>query len=241
MAAQDSLKQRIHRGETVIGVSVPIDADRSQMEDILSKDSYDFLTLDSQHSPYNEEKLVRYCSLAEDLGMPVQFRIKNTRQAYLNGNILDLGPAALEVPLVEDQSVVAEALAAFHYPQVGKRSWGGAARHGVKSRDNRLEYAEWWNNNGVLCLQMETLNAVTNARQLAKPGVDCLTWGPADLSFDIEAHPQHPLQTVDDCLRHVLKQLEGTEVKISFRNVTPDLRERYLEMGVTVFMERPKS
>ncbi|MFQ6030466.1 MAG: aldolase/citrate lyase family protein [Dehalococcoidia bacterium] len=240
MAAQDSLKQRIRRGETVIGVSVPIDADRSQMEDILGKDSYDFLTLDSQHSPYDEEKLVRYCSLAEDLGIPVQFRIKNTRHAYLIGNILDLGPAAIEVPLVGDESVVDEALAAFYYPQVGKRSWGGAARHGVRGRDDRLEYADWWNNHGVLCLQMETLNAVTNARQLAKPGVDCLTWGPADLSFDIEAHPQHPLQTVDDCLRHVLQQLAGTEVKVSFRNGTPDQREKYLAMGVTVFMERPR-
>ena len=61
---------------------------------------------------------------------------------------------------------------------------------------------------GVVCLQMETLAAVTNARRLAKPGVDCLTWGPADLSFDMEAHPHHPFQTVEDCQRHVQQQLE---------------------------------
>jgi 2-keto-3-deoxy-L-rhamnonate aldolase RhmA len=209
------------------------------MEDILGKDSYDFITLDSQHSAYNEEKLVSYCGLAEELRMPVQFRIKNTRNAYLIGNVLDLGPAAIEVPLVEDEAIVDEAISNFYYPQVGKRSWGGAARFGVQGRDERLEYADWWNNNGILCLQMETLRGITNARQLAKPGVDCLTWGPADLSFDIEAHPQHPLQTVDDCLRHVLQQLEGTEVKVSFRNGTPDQRDKYREMGVTVFMERP--
>ena len=239
MPGQDSLKQRIKRGETAIGVSVPLDATRSQMEDILGKDSYDFITLDSQHSAYNEEKLVSYCGLAEELRMPVQFRIKNTRNAYLIGNVLDLGPAAIEVPLVEDEAIVDEAISNFYYPQVGKRSWGGAARFGVQGRDERLEYADWWNNNGILCLQMETLRGITNARQLAKPGVDCLTWGPADLSFDIEAHPQHPLQTVDDCLRHVLQQLEGTEVKVSFRNGTPDQRDKYREMGVTVFMERP--
>lgn len=60
-----------------------MDSTRVQLEDILSKDSYDFLTLDSQHSPYNEEKLASYCTLAEDLGMPVQFRIKNTRHAWV--------------------------------------------------------------------------------------------------------------------------------------------------------------
>ena len=60
-------------------MSAPLDSTRPQLENILSKDSYDFLTLDSQHTPYNEEKLASYCTLAEDLGMPVQFRIKNTR------------------------------------------------------------------------------------------------------------------------------------------------------------------
>ena len=241
MPNNDRLKQRIHSGEIVVGVSAPLDSDKSRLESILSKDTYSFLTIDSQHSPYNEEKLVTFCATAQELGVPVQFRIKNTRHAYLIGNVLDLGPAAIEVPLVEDEAVVDEALDAFYYPQVGHRSWGGTARHGIDGRENRLEYAKWWNEHGVLCLQMETLAAVTNARALAKPGIDCLTWGPADLSFDMEAHPQHPFQTVDDCLRHVLQQLEGTSVQISFRNGTPDERDKYIDMGITVFMERPQA
>ena len=65
--------------------------------------------------------------------------------------------------------------------------------------------------------------------------------GPSDLSFDLEAHPQHPFKTVDDCLRHVLKQLEGTDIRVSFRNYSPDLRNKYMDMGVTVCMERPRS
>jgi 2-keto-3-deoxy-L-rhamnonate aldolase RhmA len=183
---------------------------------------------------------VAFCAMAEGVGIPVQFRIKHPRHAYLIGNILDLGPLSIEVPLVEEASTVDEALAAFYYPQVGKRSWGGAARYGVKGREDRLEYAHWWNNHGILCLQIETIQAVTNARKLAKPGVDCLTWGPADLSFDLEGHPVHPFKTVDDCLRHVLTQLEGTDVKVSFRSGTPDLRHKYIDMGVTVLMERPQ-
>jgi 2-keto-3-deoxy-L-rhamnonate aldolase RhmA len=178
--------------------------------------------------------------MTEAMGIPVQFRIKHPRHAYLIGNILDLGPLSIEVPLVETAAVVDEALAVFYYPQVGKRSWGGSARYGIKGRDNRREYAAWWNSHGILCLQIETLTAVTHARQLAKPGVDCLTWGPSDLSFDLEAHPTHPFQTVDDCLRHVLKQLEGTDVHVSFRNYSHELRQKYMDMGVTVFMERPR-
>ena len=235
-----SLKERIVRGDIIVGVSVPITATKSQMEDILSKDDYAFIHADSQHSPYSEERLVQYCETAKEVGIPVQFRIKHPRHAYLVGNVLDLGPLGIEVPLVEDEATVDEAINWFYYPQVAKRSWGGAARYGVEERGDRLEYAEWWNENGILCIQMETLRAVTNARHLAKPGITCLTWGPADLSYDIEAHPHHPLQSVDDCLKHVIEQFEGTNIRMSFRNYDYKLRDYYKDMGVTVFMENPK-
>ena len=35
--------------------------------------------------------------------------------------------------------------------------------------------------------------------------------------------------------------LEGTSVRISFRNGTPDQRQKYIDMGITVFMERPQA
>ena len=87
---------------------------------------------------------------------------------------------------------------------------------------------------------MESIQAVSNALQLAKAGVDCLTWGPNDLLYDIEAHPQHPFRTVDDCVQHVLKQLEGTNIRINFRSYDFNLRNKYIDMGVTMLMESPK-
>ncbi len=239
MSDSESLKQRIRRGDIVIGVSAPVSAGKSQLEDILGKDSYSFLSVDSQHAPYNEEKLVEFCGVSAELGIPVQFRIKHTRHAYLIGNILDLGPLGIEIPIVEDEATVDEALEAFYYPQVGRRSWGGAARYGIGGRDDRLQYADWWNRTGILCLQMESVRAVTNVRRLAKPGVDCLTWGPNDLLYDLEAHPEHPFKSVDDCVRHALKQLQGADTRISFRSYSPENRNKYIDMGVTVLMESP--
>ena len=61
------------------------------------------------------------------------------------------------------------------------------------------------------------------------------------MRFDLEAHPMQPFRTVDDGLCHVLKQLEGMAVPISFRSYSPDLRNTYLDMGVTVLLERPKA
>lgn len=241
MAKGDTLKQRIRSGEVIIGVSVPISADRKRMEAILSKDKYDYIVVDSQHSAFNEDRLVTVCAIAEEVGIPLQFRIKHTRQAYLIGNLLDLGPWSIEVPQVELESTVDEAINYFYYPQVGIRSNGGAARYGLKGREEQFEYAKWWNNTGVLEMQLESVQATTNARKLAKPGVDLLSWGPTDLAFSLEGNPKHPFKTMDDCIRYVLEQLHGTQVKVSLRSGTPDQRDKYTKMGVTVLLERAQA
>ena len=235
-----NLKQRIRAGEILIGVSVPLDASESEMEAIISKDDYAFVFTDSQHGPFNEETLVRFCEASNNLGIPSQFRIKHTRHTYLIGNILDLGPVGIEVPQVETIEIVKEAAHYFYYPQMGGRSVGGAARYRVDERPGRTEYGSWWNQTGFLSIQMESLRAVTTVSQLAIDGVDCLTWGPNDLLYDIEAHPKHPLQTVDDCVKHALGQLQGSQTRISFRSYDYKLRNKYIDMGVTVLMEHPK-
>lgn len=114
MSEQVSLKQRIHRGDIVVGVSVPMTVTHQRLEEILGQDTYGFVTVDSQHSAYSEERLVAFCALAAEVGIPVQFRIKHPRHAYLIGNILDLGPWGIEVSLVETAAVVEEALDAFY-------------------------------------------------------------------------------------------------------------------------------
>ena len=136
-----NLKQRIRDGDQVLGVSVPINPDRDRLERILSKDNYDFVSVDSQHSAYNEDTLAQFCGMASDIGIPVQFRIKNIRHAYLVGNHLDLGPSGIEIPQVEDETTVDEALDYFYYPQRGIRSWGGVHRYGIDETPDRLDYA----------------------------------------------------------------------------------------------------
>ncbi len=214
MSDQKLLKQRIHERETIQVANAPMDVSKSQLEDILSQDSYDLVGVDAQHAAFSERNLVAFCAIAAELGVPVQLRIKHTRNAYLIGNYLDLGPFAIVVPQVEDEATVDEAINAFYYPPIGKRSWGPSSGYGVKERRDRLEYAEWWNNNGILCLQLESVNAVTNARQLGKPGVDMFAFGANDLNFSLETYPHPPFKTVDECIQHVVKQMEGTHVKV---------------------------
>jgi len=233
-----NLKERIRRGEDVLGVSVSMNVEKDRLAGIIESGPYDYVWVDAQHSPFNEERLFEFCGMANEMGVPAWVRLKHTRDAVLAGNYLDLGPSGIEVPQVETTATVDTALNAFYYPQTGLRSWGGTARVGLDGREDRLEYAKWWGETGVLWVQIESVDAVTNARALAKPGVDCLSFGPADLSFSMEAHPHHPFQSVDDCVRHVVEQLRDSDVAVCFRSYVPEMRQKYRDMGVTVLLER---
>ena len=211
---ENSLKNRLHTGGDVELVQAPMTASRQQLEEIAAADPIDLFSIDAQHAPYNEERLASFCAAAAELDIPVRLRIKHTRQAYLIGNYLDLGPMAIMVPQVETQETVREAIDAFYYPPLGKRSWGPNWGYKFDDSRERLEYAQWWNETGILVLQLESVNAVTNARLLARPGVDMLAFGANDLNFSLEAYPDHPLKSVDDCIAHVREQMAGTQVKV---------------------------
>jgi 2-keto-3-deoxy-L-rhamnonate aldolase RhmA len=238
--AEKTLKQRIRHGEIVKSVGVPMDIERAHLEDILGQHDCDYLSLDAQHGPFNETQLAAFCAMAQDFKLPVQVRIKHTRHAHLIGNYLDLGPSGIMVPEVENEAVVDEAVNAFYYPQVGKRSWGGTLRVGLEEQPDRLEYAAWWNAYGWLAIQIESVEAVINAGKLARPGVDVFSFGPNDLMFSIEAHPRFPFRTLEDCVKHVLDQIKDTHVKVGVGvgAETPEDRERYTNLGVTVFGRR---
>ena len=241
--ADKRLKQRIRDGEVIVALRVFFDYGRAQLEEALSRGTYDLIYVDGQHSAFSDDRLVEFSQMVHELGLPVQFRIPHTRYTHMIGRYLDMGLSAILVPEVVEARTVDEAVAYSYYPQFGRRSWGGPARRGLErwpGEVDRLEYAAWWNDYVLLAIQLESVEAINRAGQLARPGVDYVAFGPNDLSFDLEAHPQSPLQTVDDCMRNVADQLQGTGIRLGMAvTTTPEQRQPYLDMGVTVFQEAP--
>lgn len=237
-----TLKQRIQRGDVVVALRVLLTIGRTELEEALAKGSYDLLYIDGQHTPFSEDQLIAFCATAEELKLPVQLRIPHTRHTYLIGRYLDFGPTSIMVPEVETIETVEEAVAYAYYPPMGRRSWGGAARRKAPDgQTGRRAYADWWNEYVVLTLQLESVAAITNARQWIRPGVDVLAFGPNDLEFSLEMYPDYPLRTVDACMRNVAAQVQGTGVRLSMAVPTIAAeRDKYLEMGVTIFQELPQ-
>jgi len=242
MSDGKTLRQRIRGGEVLVALRGSLNTGKDELADIWSTGLYDYVWVDGQHTPYSEEQLIAYCAAAEELGIDVQLRIPHTRHAYLVGRFLDFGLSAVLVPEVMEPETVDDAISYAYYGPIGRRSWGGLQRRGLRGLNgvpkdlDRHAYAAWWNDYVVLAIQVESVEAVTNIQKLAKPGVSVVTFGPRDLSFSLEDHPEYPLQSVEDCMRNVAAQLKGTDIRLAMGTATePDERAPYLEMGITLF------
>ena len=239
-----TLKEKLRTDEPVLFLMANINMDQSQLEVALGNGTYDAVFFDGQHRDLSEEKMVNFCAATEDLGIPTQMRIPHTRLAFLVGRYCDFGLSSVVIPEVMEEDTVTDAIEFFYYGNLGRRSWGGprAGKRFFDDSPSRLEYAEWWNNFAVLCIQFESVEAVTNARKLAdRPGVDFVGFGPNDLMFSIERNLEYPLRTLEECYLNVAAQLDEVGIRRGpIIPTKPEDRDRYQELGITVFYESAK-
>jgi len=243
--SSQNLRARIAAGHELVALRAEIDWNKDQLAAAWNsgKDKYDFIWLDAQHSPYSDHLLVAFTGAAEQLGIPVQLRIPHTWDAHKVGRYFDFGIAGALVPEVMEAKTVQDALDFGYYGPVGRRSWGGTNRLGLRNGTAppaRRDYAGWWNDTVLLSIQIESVQTVTNIARLARPGITHVTWGPNDLEFSIDLHPEFPLRTVDACMRNVADQLKGSGIGIAMGTATAAAeRQKYRDLGVTIFQAAP--
>src|SRR6266576_6996815 len=239
MTNESNLRARIIAGEELVMLRGDINWSTDQLARAWSSGEFDFIWLDSQHSPYSDHHLVSFTASAEQLGIPVQLRIPHTREAHKVGRFFDLGVSGALVPEVMESSTVQDAVDFAYYGPLGRRSWGGANRLGLRTRiapAARREYAAWWNETVLLSIQIESVETVANIARLVRPGITHVTCGPNDLEFSLDLHPEFPLKTVEACMQNVADQLKGSGIAIAMGTATTAAeRQKYRDVGVTIF------
>jgi 2-keto-3-deoxy-L-rhamnonate aldolase RhmA len=243
VTSQSNLRARIAAGDEVVALRADIGWSKDRLAAAWGGGGYDLIWLDAQHSPYTDHLLVDFTAAAEQLGIPVQLRIPHTRDAHKVGRFFDLGITGALVPEVMEAATVQDALDFAYYGPAGRRSWGGANRLGLRTGSAptaRREYAAWWNQTVLLSIQIESVETVTNIARLVRPGITHVTWGPNDLEFSLDLHPEYPLTTVEACMKNVAEQLDGSGVRIAMGTATTAAeRQRYRDLGVTIFQAAP--
>ncbi len=208
-----SLRQRLLRGEKLNSVEVPTDADRDKVHAIIREKKPDMLYLDAHHHACTEWDIDRIVKAAQEMNVPVMMRIDHVDQAGMISSMLDLGLFSIKVPTVEDEETVQKIIDGFYYPPMGKRSLGGSNNWGEDiAKKEGKPYYQWWNENAILGMKIETVKGVLNVRYLAKPGVTFFDFGSHDLRHDLMIQKHPGFESIDDCREFVKKALQGKKV-----------------------------
>jgi 2-keto-3-deoxy-L-rhamnonate aldolase RhmA len=205
----NTTKQRLKAGKMALGfgvhhlrtVAAPV---------LASATGHDWMFIDTEHGAFTIQETTQLCIAALPTGVTPIVRVcagaldEATRA-------LDNGALGIVVPHVDTAADAKRIAAAFHYPPMGHRSWGGPpAIYGFKAPSN-LEAQAAINAEILTVVMLESPEAIRNADAIAAvDGVDVLFIGTSDLTAELGISGQmgHPLvidayqQVGDACRRH---------------------------------------
>ena len=199
--------------------------------EILSGAGFDWLLIDTEHSPTELPMVIDQLRAMEGSGVTPIVRPAWNDPVIIK-RLLDTGVQTLLVPMVQNAEEARRAVAATRYPPAGMR--GIAVVHRANRYGRVKDYHTRANAEMCVLVQLETRRALAELEAIAAvEGVDGLFIGPSDLAGDLghlgnNRHPDAVAVFADACAR---AQKAGKPIGI-LAPVEEDAR-RYLEMGFT--------
>ncbi|MBI4296616.1 MAG: hypothetical protein HY667_05825 [Chloroflexi bacterium] len=172
------LKAKLKRGENVIGTFVELG--HPDVTERLSRQGFDFLLLDGEHSPLGFETLQRMMQAMNGTDcMPIVRPQWN--DPVIIKRVLDIGAYGVLIPWVNSRAEAEAAVRACKYPPAGIRGYG--PRRAAMLDSNYFATA---NDELLITIQIETDQALRNLDDiLSVPGIDACYIGPYDLSCSL--------------------------------------------------------
>ncbi len=202
---QNPFKRALKAGKAQIGLWSSLSSNYSV--EVIAGAGFDWILLDSEHSPADIESLLRQLQAASAYPTHPIVRVPWNDMVWMK-RVLDIGAQSLLVPYVSTAAEARNAVAHTRYPPQGVRGVAGTTR---ATRFGRIkDYARRAQEEICLLVQVETPAALDNIEAIAAvEGVDGIFIGPADLHASLGhagevAHPKvKPL--IDEAIRRIRK------------------------------------
>jgi 4-hydroxy-2-oxoheptanedioate aldolase len=202
---QNPFKRALKAGKPQIGLWSTLSS--SYTVEVVAGAGFDWLLLDSEHSPVDIENLLTQLQAAAPYASHPIVRIPwndmvNTKR------VLDVGAQSLLIPYVQTAEEARSAVASTRYPPAGVRGVAGTTR---ATRFGRVkEYAKRAHEEICVLVQVETQSALGSIEAIcAVDGVDGVFIGPADLHASMghagETANARVKPLIDDAIRRILK------------------------------------
>ncbi len=176
------IRERALSGESMFGVAAQLGS--SLTVEMIGRAGFDWTWIDCEHGTGDYSELIHQIQVARLGDAPAIVRIA-WNEPILFKRVLDLGAAGIMVPYVNTAEEAHLAAQSMRYQPEGIR--------GVASSPPACGFAQGFddyyakaNDNLLTVVQIETVEAVDNAEEIAAvPGVDVLFVGPMDLSINM--------------------------------------------------------
>jgi 4-hydroxy-2-oxoheptanedioate aldolase len=203
-----------------------------QIAEYLASGGFDEICVDQQHGFADSSTLASVFRAIEIHGVAPTTRVPANDFAAI-GFALDVGAAAIVVPMVGNADEAAAAVEACHYPPRGRRSVG-ALRGSLARASDRLEALD----EAACVVMIETAEGIANVDAIAAtPGVDCIYVGPGDLAIGLGMSAWPSDWTPDEAKVHA-DTVERIRRACAEHGVAPGMHtgdgetaRRYLEQG----------
>ena len=190
---KNNLKTRLKNGEICIGAFSNIH--HESLIELSGIAGLDFIIIDAEHSAVTPQVAEQLFRAAELRDLPTVTRIGEIHPQVIQ-KYLDAGCQGVLMPMVNTAEEAKIVVDSVKYPPLGKRGLAGA-----RSSDYGLfpgglaEHADFSNKETFVAIQIETTEAIDNFDDILNvPGIDCVFFGPSDLSasLGVIGQPEHP-------------------------------------------------
>ncbi len=220
-------RRALRAGELQIGLWCSLASHYSV--EVVAGAGFDWLLLDSEHSPNDLESLLAQLQAAAPYPTSPIVRVPWNDTVTIK-RVLDIGAQGLLVPYVQNADEARAAVAATRYPPEGVRGVAGTTR---ANRFGRIpDYARRAHDELCVLVQVETQDAVEHIEAIAAvEGVDGIFIGPADLhaSLGYPGETAHPavLPRIENAIRRIV----GAGKPAGILTGDETLARRYIELG----------
>lgn len=220
-------RRALRAGELQIGLWCSLASHYSV--EVVAGAGFDWLLLDSEHSPNDLESLLAQLQAAAPYPTSPIVRVPWNDTVTIK-RVLDIGAQGLLVPYVQNADEARAAVAATRYPPRGVRGVAGTTR---ANRFGRIpDYARRAHDELCVLVQVETQAAVEHIEAIAAvEGVDGIFIGPADLhaSLGYPGETANPavLPQIEDAIRRIV----GAGKPAGILTGDEKLARRYIELG----------
>lgn len=175
----DRFQKKIAAGQICLGTVITLSD--FTVSELAADCGMDFTWIDAEHAPFSLENIAAHIMALRGTNCAPFVRVAWNDLAIIKP-VLDLAPAGVIIPMVNNAEEAHKAVEACRYPPIGRRGCG-VRRANKYGKIPFPEYLKISESEPLVIIQIEHKEAVENLDEILKvPGIDSICIGPYDLS-----------------------------------------------------------